>query len=163
MKALVFAFWICAIFPSLTVQQKAPPPDLSGTWALVPSQSSFGDKQKDTTDYQVTIIQQEPEIKITAKYKLNGVNQVEEWSYYTDGRPQPTPGVKDLEIATHWRGRKLYTSFHLSRPVDTLTEDEWQLSIDGRTLTRTTRQTFVGRFPYVKDPSQHKYVFVRRK
>src|ERR1051326_1455757 len=117
MAALVITLWLFTALPGSISQDKAPHPDLHGTWALVPSQSNFGEKQSNTTDYTITIIQQQSEIKITASYLLKGARQVEQWSYYTDGRPQALPGVKDADITTRWRGRKLYSSYHISGPI----------------------------------------------
>ena|ERR1043166_219780 len=68
MAALVITLWLFTALPGSISQDKAPHPDLHGTWALVPSQSNFGEKQSNTTDYTITIIQQQSEIKITASY-----------------------------------------------------------------------------------------------
>jgi hypothetical protein len=163
MIVTVIAFCLFVVLPSPLLQNKGTHPDLSGTWVLVPSKSNFGSTQKDTTDYIVTIIQQEPEIKIIKKYKLKGIDHVEQWSYYTDGRPQGLP-VKGLDITTRWRGRKLYSSSHVSSPIDTSDEDEWELSNDGMSLTRTrSRSFFSSPTQRPQEPSKEKYVFTRIK
>ena len=154
---------LLALLPGSMLQNKQAHPNLSGTWVLVPAKSSFGTDQRDTTDYTVTVTQQEPEITFTVKYKLKGVDQVRQWSCYTDGRPVKTP-VKDLEITTRWRGRKLHSRSHLTAPIDRLEEDEWELSNDGLSLTRTVSESFVSQPSHsVHEPSKRKYEFVRGK
>lgn len=152
---------LCLFLPNPIRQNKGTHPDLSGTWILVSSKSNF-EKQKDTTDYTVTIIQREPEIKFVKKYKLKGVDGVEQWSYYTDGRPQGF----EVKVETHWRGRKLFTSMNPSG-VNMANEDEWELSKDGSLLTRiVTSSTYPGTTGMQRTPHEpviNKYVFTRKQ
>jgi hypothetical protein len=97
------------------------------------------------------------------KYKLNGIEHVDQLSYYTDGRPQ---GI-EATVETHWRGRALFTSTRPSSPKNLVHEDEWELSRDGNLLTRTLTSTTIpesngmSRFP--QEQVKLKYVFTRKQ
>src|SRR6185503_16317308 len=87
---------------SLGNTQKKAPPDLSGTWTLNPSKSNLG---SEITDYVLTIVHNEPEIRFSKKFKRGKREISEETVYYTDGRPQfgdgQTPNASLPEI--RWR------------------------------------------------------------
>lgn len=139
-----------------------PKPDLSGTWILDEAKSDLGSNKKDrVTDYTLTIVHQEPEIRMSKRYKLAGQEIVDDVIYYTNGRPEYSSlsGVRDPEPVTRWRGNRL-----VRRSVEELngplklkleTEDEWVLSEDGKTLTHTVLSLGMG--PGLKS----KYVFTR--
>ena len=147
-------------------------PDLSGTWILVQSKSSLGKskKQDDITDYTLTIVHRDPEIRITKRFKKGGRRYVEEWSYYTDGRQEMLPEAGKTETLTKWRGRKLYRRItstlnmpFSSLPEETVTQEVWEISEDGTLLMRTISRSTFGR-PGRSDshePLNEKYVFRR--
>jgi hypothetical protein len=147
-------------------------PDLSGTWVLVQSNNSVAksQRQQDITDYVLTIVQRDPEIRITKKYKKRGREYMEEWIYYTDGRQEILPESENIEAQTKWRGRKLYRRITVKRsfpfrsiPEETVTQEEWEISEDGTLLTRTINRSTLGR-PGRSDSSEplnEKYVFRR--
>lgn len=117
------------------------PPDLSGTWVLDTSRSNLGSELK---DYTLTIVHREPEIRFSKKYKRGKREIREESVYYTDGRPEfgNNQSVNDPLPETRWRGQKLIrrsvTRAHGSIDVQFVTYEEWSISADKQTLTRTT-------------------------
>jgi hypothetical protein len=125
-------------------------PNLSGVWALDTSRSRLREK---VVNYVLTIVHQEPEIKMTKKYKQANRERFDEVIYYTDGRPElnSRKGHRDPEPLTRWRGDKLVrrsrttpTGFPQTfPPIEIITTEEWELSSDGKTLTRTIRTTGV--------------------
>ena len=147
-----------------------PRPDLTGNWVLDQSKSKLSKSQRDITDYILTIVHQEPEIKITKKFKQAGRDYAQGWSYYTDGRPERLSLSGNIEVITKWRGRKLYHRVKQSIPLspipyEDVTEDQWELSDDGTLLKRTlSRSTLGGRHGRNSgEPSTERYVFTRSK
>jgi hypothetical protein len=143
-------------------KKPAPKPDLTGTWVLDEANSTTGLNEKDgITDYTLTITHHEPEIKMSKRYRQGGREVVDDVTYYTDGRPEYSSlrGVRDPEPTTRWRGRRLVRRSvkEIGGPLKlrTETEEEWVLSEDGRTLTRTVLNFGMGR------DSKSKYVFTR--
>jgi len=146
-------------------------PDLSGTWVLVQSKSNLGDTQKDITDYTLTIADHNREIRVTKSFKRAGREYLEEWVYYTDGRPEIPPGSENIEVQTKWRGSKLYRRITLKRSnpfssirEETVRHEEWEISKDGSVLIRTIRESSLinpqgssGR----NEPLNERYVFTR--
>jgi hypothetical protein len=126
--------------------KKKAKPDLSGVWVLGSLTSDEEVRAKDKmTDYVMTIVHREPEIRITAEFKQGGREVKTENDYYTDGR---RVSFRDPDVATRWRGTKLVmaSSFRptvnrIIAPQGIVTTVEWEISADGQTLTRTTRTT----------------------
>ncbi len=143
---------------------KQTKPDLSGRWVLDKSRSD-----KVEHDLTLNIFHLEPEIRITKSFVEDGRARIEESVYYTDGRLEPTTGEMALEYifkpVTKWRGKTLVREFiHVTKGTkfEIVTTEEWKLSKDGGTLTRTVvnRQnisTNVTIFPRL----EKKFVFTR--
>ena len=139
-------------------------PDLSGVWALDESRSEIDPRLTDKVqDYVLTIVHKEPEIRLTKTYQQYGSKKTEESIYYTDGRPEYHSRTgKNSEPVTRWRGNKLVRKSVTapfgprmgSFPVETVMIEEFQLSADGKTLSRTI--THSGAFT-----AKLRYVFTR--
>jgi hypothetical protein len=120
--------------------QKTPPPDLSGTWVLDSSRSNLGSEIK---DYVLTVVHREPEIRFSRKYKRGKREIIEESIYHTDGRPEfgAHQGVNDSLPETRWRGQKLVrrtvSRARGSVDLEIVNYEEWSISPDKQTLTRT--------------------------
>jgi hypothetical protein len=147
-------------------------PNLTGHWVLDHSKSKLSKSQRDMTDYVMTIVHREPEIKIIKKFKQGGRDYAQEWSYYTDGRPDRLSLIGNIEVFTRWRGRKLYhrvkekrSVLYSSLPYEDVLEDQWELSEDGLLLKRTLSRSTLGGSPGSNsgEPSTESYVFFRRK
>lgn len=141
--ALLFLVW--AVGAGRTTDKSKTRPDLSGVWAFDNSKSKIDLMGKEQlTDYVLTIVHHEPEIRMTKTYKEDGRERSEESIYYTDGRPEVTPKGKDSEPTTRWQGNKLVrrsvrtmTRAFQTFPTEVVNTETWQLSADGKTLTRT--------------------------
>lgn len=138
----------------------ASKPDLSGVWTLDKSQGNFRKVNAALAEGGITLIvsHQEPEIKITRKFILDGKERVQELSYYTDNRGEKNPAMivnALIESKTKWDGRKLVSRLTTDNLVnsnpayrmrnirmDIYTTEKWELSADGQTLTQTTHTTF---------------------
>jgi hypothetical protein len=122
-------------------------PDLSGVWALDESRSELDPRRVKQQDYVLTIIHKEPEIRLTKTYQQYGKQKTEETIYYTDGRPEFHSSTgKNSEPVTRWRGNKLVRRMVSSPygapsgvlpPIEVSMTEEFELSADGKTLTRT--------------------------
>lgn len=122
-------------------------PDLSGVWALDESRSELDPRRVKQQDYVLTIIHKEPEIRLTKTYQQYGKQKTEESIYYTDGRPEfQSRTGNNSEPVTRWRGNKLVRKLVSAPygapsgnfpPVETSMTEEFELSADGKTLTRT--------------------------
>ncbi|MDX6289913.1 MAG: hypothetical protein QOH42_1712 [Blastocatellia bacterium] len=120
-------------------------PDLSGTWILDGSRSNLG---SDITDYVLTIVHREPEIRFSKRYKRGKREIKEESIYHTDGRPEfgPMQGSNDSQPETRWRDNKLVRKSVIgprTGPVnfEFVVYEEWAISPDSQTLTRTVTST----------------------
>ena len=146
--ALLFTLSVCQAQSKGNKSAKKTPPILSGIWMLDYSRSSLDPAmRKKVVDYVLTIDHRGPEIRITRKYKEGGREYSEERVYYTDGRAELSSraGIRSPEPITRWQGEKLVrkTTFtpngvQTSPPLEVVTIEEWKLSPDGKTLTRTT-------------------------
>ncbi len=138
-------------------------PDLSGTWILDKARSA-------KVDYDLTlhIVHREPEITITRTFVDAAGERKEESVYYTDGRGDAvTDKLQHIyKPVTKWRGNTLVReSVHVTRGTrfEVVSTEQWSLSKDGQTLTRTMtnrqktsiNETILPRF-------ESKYVFTRR-
>ena len=162
--SLLLTLSVCLAQSGAKKSNKRTPPDLSGIWMLDYSRSSLDPAmKKQMVDYVLTIVQLEPEIRITKKYKQSGREYSEETVYYTDGRPEISSGggLRDPESITRWQGNKLVRRttygpdrFQTFPPLETVRTEEWKLSPDGKTLTRTITNSGM-------IMSRARYVFVR--
>lgn len=128
-------------------QNPAKDPDvvsLNGTWALDKARSGAGGGLRvQFADAVMTIVQTEREIRTTTRIKNNGKETVEDATYYLDGRKEKTSNGG--EVKTKWTGKKLViTTKSVIRALtiggthpEMQTKEEWEVSKDGNTLTRT--------------------------
>lgn len=157
--AVLFLVWIAGAGQTTDKSKKRP--DLSGVWALDTSKSNIG-KQK-LTDYVLSIVHHEPEIRMTKTYKEGGRERSEEIIYYTDGRAEfSSVGGKNSEPTTRWQGNKLVRRSSTTPkgapqafpPIEVVTTETWELSPDGKTLTRTVKSsgtvTFNARYVFTR-------------
>jgi len=159
--------WVFLALNLCVAQAKNPSkaktrPDLSGVWALDNSKSKPIEK---VSNYVLTIVHQEPQIRMTRKYTQGGREHTVEVTYYTDGRPESNPQrrVGDPEPIIRWQGSKLVRraistpagmTGHAFPPLEIVTREEWELSPDRTTLTRTITNSGIV-------TSKFKYVFNR--
>jgi hypothetical protein len=123
-------------------------PDLSGTWALDKSKSSYGEARgRDISKANSTLIIEHrgTELRIKKTVVFKGQQETKQYAYYTDGRGESNPmayGPGEVESKTVWDGDKVkaytrvgggnhWSGYYLA------TEQQWRLSDDGRTLTHT--------------------------
>lgn len=126
----------------------APPerPDLNGEWVMDPKRSKMG---KEVHDYFLTIVHRGPEISFSERYRHGESEVREELIYYTDERADIDPRMgHTARTETRWVGNKLvhqrtsYTKIWIvvpphSNKVEFVSLEEWSLSDDRQTLTRT--------------------------
>lgn len=166
MNLLRSVILLCLVFSLAVAQTKTGSktttrPDLSGVWALDESRSQIDSRLRNKEDnYVLTIVHKEPELHLTKTYERNGRKLTAESIYYTDGRPEFHSGSGYAsEPETRWRGNKLVrkvvtpgaTSSGIFQSVDAVLIEEWELSADGKTLTRTISHSgvFAGKLRYV--------------
>ena len=132
--------------PSKTSSSTQERPDLSGEWLMDSTRSNLG---KEFHNYFLTIVHHGPEISFSERY-WHGKSEVrEELIYYTDERADidPKMGHND-QTETRWVGNKLVHQrtgylklWHLvppnSKKIYFVSLEEWSLSDDRQTLTRT--------------------------
>jgi hypothetical protein len=162
--SLLLTVSVCLAQSSGKKSDKKTPPDLSGVWTLDYQRSSVDPAiKKKAVDYVLTIVHREPEIRISKTYKQSGREHSEELVYYTDGRAELTSrrGYPIPESVTRWQGDKLVrkttagpVGVQTSPPLEVVTIEEWKLSADGKTLTRTITTSGMVM-------SRVRYVFVR--
>ena len=159
--SLFLALAFCARAQPNKDKPKSEPPDLSGLWLLDESRSNVGRGKDRISDYSLSVVHREPEIRMTKKYMRGGRHFNEELIYYTDGRPELKGGRLDSQSVTRWRSGKLVSrstfapnGLRTEPPLEIITTEEWELSKDGKTLTRTI--TMTGTFG-----SKTRYVFNR--
>jgi len=124
---------------SKTVQSE--PPNLSGEWILDANRSKL---DKEVHDYSLTIVHQESEIRFSKRYWRGKREIKEQATYHTDGRADVDSrmGIND-RLETRWRGKKLVHKItsglngSQSFNLQFVTYEEWVLSDDQQTLTRT--------------------------
>ncbi len=138
------------------VEAQGAKPNLSGEWLLV-SQSDSNSRrvsQPPEVQVQLSISHHDPEIKITRIKTTGALREVEEFTYYSDGRGEKNqgfglttkpPAVEKVQITSKsgWKKDKLivrgsYRQALAGQFREVRQEDEWKLSSDGRTLTQTT-------------------------
>ena len=168
MRRAIALCWLITINPlgaALYAKYISEQGDVSGTWVLDLSKSRLSKSQKEgLTDYVLTISHRGAQIEIVRRIKKGGRELVDDFSYYTDGRQEQVLLAQGMDVRTTWRKNRLYRriSSGTSGPfgsITVLTEDEWKLSPDGATLTRTVRTSRSG---LDTSQSSEKYVFSRR-
>ena len=121
-------------------------PDFTGTWVLEESQSNLDGA---ISDYVLTVIHREPEIRMTRQYRRGKKQITEKIVYYTDGKAEINPNRRpgDPTPETKWQGMKLVRRA-VSRPagsgslhLEFITREQWSLSDDRQTLTRSLEMT----------------------
>jgi len=164
---MLLAVTFCAAQNDKNKPDKEAKPDFSGTWILDKNRSDWLDH-----DLTLTIVHRDPEIKITSRSsKSKEQEKTEERIYRTDGKAESssTRVNQDSEQRTLWWGKTLVrrtvnqTTFpgRGARAVKVVTSEEWSLSKDGKTLTRTVTGSFPeetspqGRYPRIAFRSRH--------
>lgn len=147
--ALVGLFLALAVsVPGQTNKTKIGPPDLGGVWLLDESKSNVGTGKDRISDYSLNIVHREPEIRMTKNFTRGGRRFTEELIYYTDGRPELKGRRLDSQSITRWQNGKLVSrstsgpsGMRTDPAFEFITTDVWELSKDGKTLTRTITST----------------------
>jgi hypothetical protein len=164
-------------------KKAGPRPDFSGVWELDPKQTDSGE-----TRLALVISHSEPEVRIRLRTVEDGVEEITESVYYSDGRGESNPGPTyveggtalrrdELKSKTVWKGQALVTRTEVKRVVRgaaayLIVTDKWTLSEGGRKLTHaqtlwTRNGTYIEAPPKgpaaVTDsgPSEYKTVFRR--
>jgi len=139
--ALLFLVWVVGAGQTTDKAKTNTRPDLSGVWAFDNSKSNINLKGREKlTDYVLSIVHHEPEIRMSKTYKEGGRERSEETIYYTDGRAEFSSAP-----TTRWQGNKLVRRSSVTMrgapqtfpPIEVVTTETWELSADGKTLTRT--------------------------
>lgn len=138
---------VCRAQGGKTSDKPQARPDLSGTWVADKSKSRQSRAQRDKPLYdQLTliIVHREPEVRVTRVIVSEGQERRQQLVYYTDGRGERNPTILEggvVESKTAWDGRRLVTRWSNSERVGVEavhfdTADRWEVSSDGRKLTR---------------------------
>jgi len=139
-------------------------PNLSGRWLLDRKKSNVGSASHPDLPLEITHL--EPEIRIIRRYEWNGEIKVQDSTYYSDDRGETNPATMFLgsdtstsdmralegqktSSRTSWSRDRLVTKSLIrsrlrGRMLQLDVIDEWKLSDDKNTLTRTTRNIAVG-------------------
>jgi hypothetical protein len=159
MKVLLLLICLATCVPVCLSQSNEPAkPDLSGTWEVeAPHQKKA--KATDIPPEQIKITHRDPELIIRRTVQNDGVAEERELIFYTDGRGETNTRAglttntgfeswqpRETESKTIWSKDKIVTR-SVEQSISSAaiyvheTVDEWQLSSDGKTLTKTTRTT----------------------
>ena len=153
MKRVIFLLWALSLAAWCIAQDgkaKSPAarPDFSGNWVLDHSKSSLGPFDRMLANAEVTLVisHKDPELKISRKASVNGREQSQILTYYSDGRGETNPnifGPTEVKTKTKWDKSKLVSdaSQSINTPRgDTIhidTSEKRELSADGNTLNIT--------------------------
>jgi len=153
MKRVTFLISVLSLAAWCAAQDgkgKAPAarPDFSGNWVLDHAKSSLGPLERALSNAEVTLViaHKDPELKISRKASLNGREQSQILTYYSDGRGEMNPpvfGSAEVKTKTKWDKTKLVsdasTSINTPRgdAIHIDTTEKRELSADGNTLTIT--------------------------
>ena len=115
-------------------------------------------KSKKSSPERIKITHHDPELTIRRKVSIDGVAEERDLIYYTDGRGEtnpttawvtPKPGSeswrpKETKSKTAWSKNKVVTrsvsqTFGGAAVFEFEVIDQWRLSSDGKTLTKTTK------------------------
>ena len=151
MKRVIFLIWVLSLAALCAAQDgksKAPAtrPDFSGNWVLDHSKSSLGLLERMLANAEVTLVvtHKEPELKISRKASVNGREQAQILTYYSDGRGETNPniiGPTELKTKTKWDKAKLVSdaSQTVNNPrgdaIHIDSSEKREISADGNTLT----------------------------
>ena len=152
-------------------------PDLSGTWKLVesPKLTPPNARMLNAGD-SLRIAQSDPEIKMSARFLVDGQESVNQLTYFSDGRGETNTGAQgnqSIASVTKWNGNKLTTKYSIpisfSGPSGIKTgkmdvTQKWELSKDGTKLTQITSVTGSREIPpfnLLTEPLEMKYVYAR--
>ena len=156
MRLILLSLCLAACFAGAAAQddrkkEAKPHPDLTGTWELDRSKSDFGlfrDRPISKADSTLVVVHHDPELKVTRTLRLNGQQEVKEFTYYTDGRGETNPatiGAGEVKSKTKWDGDKVTAHAKMTWPgqngaagVEIDVTQKWQVSSDGKSLTNTT-------------------------
>src|SRR3954469_14256841 len=101
--------------------KKKSHPDFSGTWQIDRAKSDFGEfseRPLSKADSTLVIAHSDPELKIKRTLRLNGQEEVKEFTYYTDERGetnQATLGVGESKSKTERDGDQVVSEAHVER------------------------------------------------
>lgn len=153
MKRVIFLLWILCLSAWGSAQDgrtksSTARPDFSGNWILDHSKSSLGPLERVLANAEVTLViaHKEPELKISRKASVNGREQSQILTYYSDARGETNPAVfgsAEMKTKTKWDKSKLVSDASTSintRRGDTIhidTSERREISSDGNTLTIT--------------------------
>ncbi|HXT63291.1 MAG TPA: hypothetical protein VN696_09670 [Pyrinomonadaceae bacterium] len=132
-------------------------PDFTGTWELDAARSNVA-KSKKSSPERIKITHHDPELTIRRKVSIDGVAEERDLIYYTDGRGETNPTTawvttnpgsesyrpRDTKSKTTWNKTKVVTrsvsqSFASGGVFEFEIVDEWRISSDGKSLTKTTK------------------------
>jgi len=153
MKRVIFLIWVLSLAAWCAAQDgkaKSPAvrPDFTGNWVLDHARSSLGPLERALANAEVTLViaHKEPELKISRKASLNGREQSQILTYYSDARGETNPpvfGSAEVKTKTKWDKTKMVsdasTSINTPRgdAIHIDTSEKRELSADGNTLTIT--------------------------
>jgi hypothetical protein len=153
MKRVIFLLWVLSLAAWCAAQDgkaksSTARPDFSGNWILDHSKSSLGPLERVLANAEVTLViaHKEPELKISRKASVNGREQSQILTYYSDARGETNPAVfgsAEMKTKTKWDKSKLVSDASTSintRRGDTIhidTSERREISSDGNTLTIT--------------------------
>ena len=158
MKVLLLPICLVAWAAISFGQSNSPAkPDLSGTWEFDRARSNVT-KSKNSSPERIKITHHDPELVIRRKVNINGVPEERDLTYYTDGRGETNPTTvwvttnpgsdssrpTESGSKTTWSkdkivSRSISRSYAGAAIVEFEIIDEWRLSADGQTLTKTTK------------------------
>ena len=158
MKATLLLICLTASAAVCLGQSNKPSkPDLSGTWEFNAAHST-GVKSKKNSAERIKITHHDPELTIRRKISVNGVQEERDLTYYTDGRGETNPTTAwvttspgsesarppETKSKTTWSKNKVVTrsvsqTFGSAGVFEFEIVDEWRLSSDGKTLTKTSK------------------------
>jgi hypothetical protein len=144
MRRVIPALWmfisvsVCFAQTERPNSNKQNRPDLSGAWILDKSKSP----KVDVDRFTLVIVHREPEIRITEKLLKDGRESIKESVHYTDGRSDSyvTKGKDYSQVKIRWQGKALVIeNAHTTSGTrfEIVTTEEWKLSNDNKSLTRT--------------------------
>ena len=150
-------FLVACVAICVGQSNKNAKPDLSGTWEFDVTRNHVP-KSKMSTPEQIKITHHDPEMIIHRKISINGVSEERDLTYYTDGRGENNPATVWItsnprsesfwpvvtNSKTIWSKDKIVSRAFSRSSVGNATveseiEEEYRLSPDGKTLTKTTR------------------------
>jgi hypothetical protein len=131
-------------------QNRNAKPDLSGKWRLVDSRIIQSSQPGGYTK-TLTIVQRDPEIRVTSQLAENGPEKTLEQVYFSDNRGESNPTFvtnQSIRSKTSWKGDRLETRYSESHSVRSPSgevinikleiRESWEILKDGSRLTHST-------------------------